>query len=214
MKKFVIALSILALVACLVTLCACNNGNKKLNLALDNLNDNNSNYNKVTVTLQTTNGDLTLTNSYALTQSGSTLNIEYTVQTANKFAMQSGKFVAPEETVSAYSGTATVVGGVVNDPTGKLDINPIALNGFRFGTDTSNFANAKYEVKKGTETIFSTVETVTADVVNPQAFLHVDAQNMKLEIYSSTDSPTTLTVTYNDAQGSAVKILFTFEKIK
>lgn len=213
MKKTLTIVLTLLLCTCLVALCACD---ATMNEFVDNLQKitgTAESHNKVTVTIMVANSETTLTSSYVITQTdSSSLQIEYVCQHANQFTMQGGVLTPPEEKISTYTGTATIVNGVVSDPIGKMNINPVTLTSFKFGTDKANFANADSELNNDPDNFFNVITVYTVDVVNPQGFLGVEATDMKLEfkIDTLTKVSRTLSVTYTDKQGNAVKINYVF----
>lgn len=210
MKKFVRISLILVMAAMCVTLCACDTDAQHyvdwgdvMTVAFE------SDYSQLDIVVQTTNGNLTVSSAYALTQETDGINIEYSIQQANTFVNDNGNLLPPAEKISTYSGTAKVANGaVVSDPVGKLDIKPQSVDLKAFKMDKSYFDNVADLSAQSGEGGYS----YTADVVAPKAFMGVETSNMKMSMqYSSANEEiqTVLTVTYTDAQGCNVRISFT-----
>lgn len=154
-------------------------------------------YDKVTLTVSVTAGDVTLDACYTVTES----KVAYTVEQLNKLPTDGTWDGVSPDPIVTLSGTATVSNGKIT----HVDGDPVTLpegelNG-KFGFSEGNFKNVTAENGR-----------FRAEVLSPAAFLGTksDADDMTVDVTFTQTALRTVMLTYSTAQSSVITT-YTFE---
>lgn len=194
MKKKI--LSILCVIAAVLSLCACVNQNDAEEAVLNNLNSYAAeHFESYTIRIETANrngGKVTEYHSVSVVEG--VRNVSSRIEKINPFTIDGDTITAPEEYMTVSETTFTVNEG---------ESTAFGLPGFRFNRDS--LSNVKCDTK-------SYPYVLTADVTSTAAFMQnsIDGSNFKLEVEYVTGALYSLQLRYTTESGNNVTVTYTF----
>lgn len=189
-------LSILCVIATVISLCACVEQNATEDALLKELDSYAAeSYEKYTIKIESANRNGgKVTEYHSVTVVDGIRNVNSRFEKINPFTIDGGSITAPEEYMTVSETTLTVNEG---------ESTAFGLPGFRFDRDA--LSNIKWDTE-------SYPYVLTADVTSTAAFMQnsIDGSNFKLEVEYVTGALYSLQIRYKSDAGNSVTVTYTF----
>lgn len=163
-------------------------------------------YGVVTLTVKTTQNNLTLTDEYVVTYGTDFNEVSYSVMKANKIIVNDGVITLPDKEYDILKGKVKVFkDGTVEKTEGDdVERDFSAISDVTLDFTKTNFCNATFSETK-----------YKGDVQNPTAFFGNDslvASDCKIDATFNDSAISTIKIDYLNADGGTVKITYSFTK--